>query len=95
MSIQEHFGTVTQKGQVTIPLAVRRFLEIKPQSRIVFRLTDGRVELLPASMTLEGVYGAVKPRARPENWNTIRRQVREERIRYRSAKASRRRKGAR
>jgi AbrB family looped-hinge helix DNA binding protein len=95
MSIQEHFGTVTQKGQVTIPLAVRHFLEIKPHSRIIFRLTDGRVELLPASMTLEGVYGAVKPLARPENWKTIRRQVREERIRYRVAKASGRRKGAR
>jgi len=88
MSTQEHFGKVTQKGQITIPLAVRRFLEIKPHDRIIFRLTKNRVELLPANMTLEGAYGAVKPMASPEDWKTIRRQVREERIRHQIAKSS-------
>ncbi len=89
MSIQDHLSTITQKGQVTIPLAVRRLLDVKPDDRVIFRVTDGRVELLPANLTLEAVYGAVKPRARPENWKTARRQMREERVRYRISKQRR------
>jgi antitoxin PrlF len=80
MNIQEHTSTVTQKGQATIPLAVRRALGIKPGDRVLFRLSDGRVELLPSPMTLESVYGAVKPLHRPENWKDLRRIAREERI---------------
>ncbi|MEW5718527.1 MAG: AbrB/MazE/SpoVT family DNA-binding domain-containing protein, partial [Chloroflexota bacterium] len=95
VEIQEHHGTVTQKGQVTIPLPVRKLLGIKPYDRIAFRVTEGRVELLPAHMTLETVYGAVRPRARPENWRSVRRQAREERARYRVAKNQPRRTGTR
>ncbi len=84
---EEHLGTVTQKGQVTIPLAIRRLLDVKPRDRVVFRVTEGRVELLPANMTLEAVYGAVKPLARPENWKNVRRRAREERAAYRVRKS--------
>lgn len=95
MEAQEHHGTVTQKGQVTIPLPVRKLLGIKPYDRIAFRVAEGRVELLPAHMTLETVYGAAHPRARPENWRKVRRQAREERARYRAAKTRARGTGAR
>lgn len=84
MPVQEHLGTVTQKGQVTIPLAVRQLLGVKPYDRVTFRVTEGRVELLPAHITLEAAYGAVKPRSRPENWKALRRQAREERMYYRT-----------
>ena len=80
MAIQEHSSTVTQKGQVTIPLAVRQALGIKPHDRVLFRVTNGRVELLPSPMTLESVYGAVKPLTRPENFREARRIAREERL---------------
>ena len=86
MSVQEHHGTVTQKGQVTIPLAVRRLLDVKPRDRVVFRVTDGRVEILPARITLEAAYGAVKPLTRPENWQALRQRAREERGQYRIRK---------
>ncbi len=79
MPIQEHFGTVTQKGQVTIPQTVRKLLGVKPYDRVTFRITGRRVELLPANMTLEATFGAVEPRSRPENWKALRRHVREER----------------
>jgi len=53
MDVEEHLGTVTQKGQVTIPLAVRKLLGVKSRDRVTFRVTEGRVELAPAQMTLE------------------------------------------
>lgn len=80
MIIQEHTSTVTQKGQATIPLAVRKALGLKPGDRVLFRVSDGRVELLPSPMTLESVYGAVQPLHRPENWKQVRRIAREERL---------------
>ncbi len=80
MSIQEHTSTVTQKGQVTIPLAVRQALGIKPHDRVLFRVVNGRVELLPSPMTLESVYGAVKPLTKPENFRELRKIAREERL---------------
>jgi antitoxin PrlF len=42
--------TVTAKGQVTIPKAVREALGIKPGSRIDFkRAADGSIVLVPAN----------------------------------------------
>ncbi|MBI5300754.1 MAG: AbrB/MazE/SpoVT family DNA-binding domain-containing protein [Chloroflexi bacterium] len=40
--MQEHLTTVTQKGQVTIPLAIRQLLGIKPSDRVTFRVTERR-----------------------------------------------------
>jgi AbrB family looped-hinge helix DNA binding protein len=94
MQVQEHLGTVTQKGQVTIPLAVRRLLGIKPYDRVAFRVAEGHVELLPTRITLEAAYGAVHPRSRPENWKAARRRAREERVARTVSKMRTRRKGA-
>ncbi len=80
MAVEEYTGTVTQKGQVTIPLSVRKALGLKPRDRVLFRVSAGRVELLPGPMSLEAVFGAVKPIARPENWKENRRIAREERV---------------
>jgi AbrB family looped-hinge helix DNA binding protein len=38
---------VTQKGQVTIPLAVRRALGITPGTEVRFELDDGTARLVP------------------------------------------------
>ncbi|MGQ9684563.1 MAG: AbrB/MazE/SpoVT family DNA-binding domain-containing protein [Anaerolineae bacterium] len=86
MPTEEHAGTVTRKGQVTIPLAIRKLLGIKPSDRVTFRIIDGRVELAPTELSLEEVYGAVQPLARPEDWEGVRRQAREERARHRARK---------
>jgi antitoxin PrlF len=95
METQEHLRTVTKKGQVTIPLAVRQLLGVNPYDRVTFRVTDGRVELLPSRITLEAAYGAVRPRSRPENWGAVRRQAHEERAQRQASKLRARRRGAR
>lgn len=71
MHSEDVIRTVTAKGQVTIPVEVRRLLKVEPQSQIIFRITDGKVELLPVPMTLEQAFGSVKPRKRPEDWAEI------------------------
>lgn len=40
--------TITTKGQVTIPKAVRDFLGLRAGSKVTFKRTeDGRVEMIP------------------------------------------------
>jgi AbrB family looped-hinge helix DNA binding protein len=52
-------STVTTKGQATIPLQVRKLLNIKPSDKVFFRISKGKV-LLEAKkkdpMSLFGKY---------------------------------------
>ncbi|MBI3943125.1 MAG: AbrB/MazE/SpoVT family DNA-binding domain-containing protein [Chloroflexi bacterium] len=70
--LEEYTGTVTQKGQVTIPIAVRRLLGVKPHDQVVFRVAEGKIELTPPTHTLEDAFGAVTPKHRPENFKALR-----------------------
>ena len=77
---QEFIATVTSKGQVTIPAAVREQLGITAQDKIVFRMgKDKRVEIELLPMSLEEAYGSVAPLQRPENFDELKRIAREER----------------
>jgi AbrB family looped-hinge helix DNA binding protein len=40
-------STVTRKGQVTIPIEIRRQLDIREGDRIEFVQTDGRIGIVP------------------------------------------------
>jgi len=70
--IEEYIRTVTTKGQITIPVEIRRLLEVEPGDKVVFRVTEGTVELQPITMTLEDTFGAVIPRHRPEDFADLR-----------------------
>ena len=71
-TIEEYVGTPTEKGQVTVPAAVRRRLGIKPRDKVVFRIVGDRVELAPSSLSLAETFGAVKPRQQPEDFKELR-----------------------
>jgi AbrB family looped-hinge helix DNA binding protein len=64
-------STMTQKGQVTIPAAVRARLGLKPKDRVEFEFTGDVVTIKPAESKLLAGYGAVQPRNRPEDWAAI------------------------
>ncbi len=70
--IEEYLRTVQTKGQVTIPVEIRRLLGVKPGDKVVFRVVKGVVELQPVTMTLEQTFGAVSPQERPEDFSTLR-----------------------
>ena len=57
--LTEHVRTLTSKGQVTIPVEVRRRLGLRPHDKVAFRITETGVELVAESMTLEETYGSV------------------------------------
>lgn len=56
-----HITTVTQKGQVTIPVEIRKYLGVKPREKVVFSYSNEQVVLSSANdfMSLKG---SVKPK---------------------------------
>jgi antitoxin PrlF len=70
--LQEYIGTLTSKGQVTIPVEIRRRLGLGPQDKIIFRVVDGRIEIEPLPMTLAETFGAVTPINQPEDFAKLR-----------------------
>lgn len=78
-TVEEHIRRVTTKGQVTIPIEVRRLLGVKPLDRVVFEVKDGRVELRPVTMTLQDTFGYVPPLKRPMDLKEMREVIDEER----------------
>ncbi|MBI4999680.1 AbrB/MazE/SpoVT family DNA-binding domain-containing protein [Candidatus Gottesmanbacteria bacterium] len=68
-------STLTQKGQVTIPLIIRQALGLKPRERVVFLKEDGRVYLKPAVNFLD-LAGSIKT-SRPFNIGAMRKSAKD------------------
>jgi AbrB family looped-hinge helix DNA binding protein len=73
-----YITTVTQKGQITIPVELRRMLGLKRGDKVEFELVNGTVLLQPIGSTLLAGFGSVKPLNRPEDFRKIRREIEEE-----------------
>ena len=59
-------ATVTSKGQITIPVEVRRQLGLQPGSRLTFEATaDGGYTIHAEGSTIRDLKGAVQAAARP------------------------------
>jgi AbrB family looped-hinge helix DNA binding protein len=55
-------ATVTERGQVTIPAAVRRHLGVERGMKILFQIDeDGAVRVMPTPFTYETVRASVPP----------------------------------
>jgi len=74
----KHFTRVTAKGQVTIPVELRRALKIKPRDKVCFDLVDeDEIRLRPAKSVVEASFGAVTPARSPEDFRKLRRDFEE------------------
>lgn len=69
--------SLTQKGQVTIPVEIRSRLGLKPKDKVVFELEGEVVKLRPAVSRVAAGYGAVTPRRQPEDWRKVREAIEE------------------
>jgi AbrB family looped-hinge helix DNA binding protein len=53
-------STITAKGQMTVPVEIRRILNLKPGDRVEFALSpDGRVFLRALNLPIEALFGAL------------------------------------
>ena len=64
--------SLTQKGQVTIPVEVRVMLGLKPRDKVVFEVHGDQATLRRAPSKVERWFGSVSPRQRPEDFKQLR-----------------------
>lgn len=68
---------LTSKGQTTIPLAVRKALELGPHDRLVYEIEDDKVTIRPMKGDIFQYKGSIEPKQRPEDFHEIRRITRD------------------
>ncbi|NOX63513.1 MAG: AbrB/MazE/SpoVT family DNA-binding domain-containing protein [Chloroflexi bacterium] len=73
--LKEHVRRLTSKGQVTVPVDVRRKLGVQPGETVIFRILDDRVEIDRAPMSLEQAFGSVRPLKQPEDFEAAGQQA--------------------
>jgi antitoxin PrlF len=55
-------STISSKGQTTIPVEIQRRLNVKPGDKLQYFLeADGRVSLVPKSLSLKDLSGVLPP----------------------------------
>jgi AbrB family looped-hinge helix DNA binding protein len=72
ITMQEFETTLTEKGQVTIPLEVRRILGLRPKDKVRFEVEGEVVKIRQAPSKILQWYGSVTPRNKPENFQELR-----------------------
>ncbi len=69
---------VTSKGQVTIPVEIRRALGIKPRDRVEFTLVDGVAKVAKSESVVDRLGGSVPWTGGPLDFKKLRREFEEE-----------------
>ena len=76
-------ATITERGQVTIPAAVRRLLGVGPRDKVIFEVEEsGAVRLVPMRYTVRSAYGAVAPIGREDDLKAVSNEAREDRAEH-------------
>ena len=70
-------STITRKGQVTIPKAIRDRLGVKEGEKVLFVMRGEEVVLKVVKGTILDLRGSVKPSAHPEDYEKIRQSVKQ------------------
>ncbi|MDD2707143.1 MAG: type II toxin-antitoxin system PrlF family antitoxin [Verrucomicrobiae bacterium] len=69
-------STLTSKGQTTIPLKVRKVLNLKPRQRIIYEVRNDGVLIRAQTETILNAFGAVHPPAQaPRDWAVLKKQT--------------------
>ena len=80
--MQQVISAITSKGQVTLPIQIRKHLRINKNDKVAFTVSvDGKVQITQAKYpdiaSLSGSVGTLK---KPLSWNRMRQIAREDRI---------------
>jgi bifunctional DNA-binding transcriptional regulator/antitoxin component of YhaV-PrlF toxin-antitoxin module len=57
---REFISTVQQRGQVTLPIQIRKMLGITPQTKIVFAIENNTVKVKATPLSLKDAFGYIK-----------------------------------
>lgn len=71
-------GSVSSKGQLTIPKMIRDYLGISTGDRVTFIIRDGEVIFYPVKGTLLDLRGSIKHGKHTENLDAVRNMVKGE-----------------
>lgn len=84
--MKELVSTVTSKGQVTIPLEVRKYLGIKTNDKVAFVIEqDGVVRLrVPQYPDIASLRGAAGSLAQPVSWQEMQQIAYEDRFSHKN-----------
>ena len=80
--MKEIVSTITSKGQITIPIEVRRYLGVGVHDKVVFILDGaGTVTVQPARYpTVASLRGAAGSLEQPLSWDEMEQIAREDRL---------------
>jgi antitoxin PrlF len=71
----ELVSTVTTKGQVTIPVELRRLLGVAPRDKVAFLVEDGQVRLSRRTSVVERTAGALRASVPPVTAERLREEA--------------------
>jgi AbrB family looped-hinge helix DNA binding protein len=77
MEVRMLESTITRKGQVTIPKAIRDRLGVKEGEKVLFVMRGEEVVLKVIKGTILDLRGSVKPSVHPEDFEKIRQSVKQ------------------
>ncbi len=77
--MKEIVSTITSKGQLTVPVEVRRKLGLKTGDKVVFQLEGQDVKLAPAGSRLEAGYQSIPALSEPKSWDEVEQALQEDR----------------
>jgi AbrB family looped-hinge helix DNA binding protein len=68
-------SSVSPKGQITLPMDLRKELAIEPRDIVVIELEDGKIRIESAKSRLQSVYQSIPALDPPRDWNEITQSV--------------------
>lgn len=76
--MKELISSVNPKGQITLPIEIRKLLDIKPKDKVVFTVDKEGIRIAPVKSRLAAGFGAVPALKQPLTWKEIEEIAREE-----------------
>ena len=76
---KDRLRSVSAKEQITIPVAIRWLLGVKPKDTVAFAIKDGQVTISPARFSLESAFGSLESPRGVEDFEQVIADAKEER----------------
>jgi len=75
--LKEITSIIGPKGQVTIPIEIRRRWGVGPKDKVTFVIDNDEVRLVPVRFTVRSAAGSVRALRPPLAWHEVERVVRD------------------